>query len=51
MDTMGQTKKRVEISDEVNSTKKRRKSTGDKIAQSLGNSLLCFLFHFCASCC
>ena len=31
METMGQTKKRVEISDEVNSTKKRRKSTGDAI--------------------
>lgn len=31
METMGQTKKRVEKSDEVNSTKKRRKSTGDAI--------------------
>ena len=32
METMGQTKKRVEKSDEVNSTKKRRKSTSDAIA-------------------
>ena len=31
METMGQTKKRVEKSDEVNSTKKRRKSSGDAI--------------------
>ena len=31
METMGQTTKRVEKSDEVNSTKKRRKSTGDAI--------------------
>ena len=31
METMGQTKKRVEKSSEVNPTKKRRKSTGDAI--------------------